>query len=72
MNHYTKLETPTKYYKIIIHKDLFGDIILTRSWGSKFNRRSNFKHEIIENQVTLAKQYNKIIKKRLAHNYLLV
>jgi hypothetical protein len=72
MKHYTKLETATKYYKIYIQKDLFGEIVMTRSWGSKFNRRSNFKHEIIDNQEILEKHFNKIIKKRILHNYLVV
>jgi hypothetical protein len=72
MKNYTKLETATKYYKIFIHKDLFGNTILTRSWGSKFSRRSNFKHQIIKDDVSLDKQFNSIIKKRISHHYKLV
>ena len=72
MDNYTKLETDTKYYKIYIQKDLFGNTILTRSWGSKFNRRSNFKHQIVVDNIVLEKQYKAIIKRRLSHNYQVV
>jgi len=72
MKHYTKLETATKYYKIFIHKDLFGNTILTRSWGSKSNRRSNFKHQIMTDNTDLEKQFNSIIKKRISHHYQVV
>jgi WGR domain len=69
MQSYTKLETPTKYYKIYIQKDLFGNKVLTRSWGSKVSRRSNFKHDTIEDEAALNKHYNLIIKRRIAHHY---
>jgi predicted DNA-binding WGR domain protein len=72
MDNYTKLETDTKYYKIYIQKDLFGNQVLTRSWGSKTTRRSNFKHDIIIDQAALEKHYNKLIKRRVAHKYELV
>ena len=72
MKHYTKLETDTKYYKIFIHRDLFGNTILTKSWGSKFSRRSNFKHHIITDNSELEKQFHSIIKKRISRNYVMV
>jgi hypothetical protein len=72
MDKYTKLETETKYYKIYIHKDLFGNTIFTRSWGGKKNRRSGYKSQIMENQEMLEKQYKATIKKRLSHNYQVV
>ena len=38
----------------------------------KTSRRSNFKHDIIADQVALEKHYNNLIKRRVAHQYKLV
>jgi hypothetical protein len=68
----TKLETATKYYKIFINKDPFRNTILIRSWDSKLSLYSNFKHQIINDNIDLEKHYKATIKKRISHHYEMV
>ena len=31
----------TRFYTVVVEADLFGQVVLTRSWGSRFSRRGN-------------------------------
>ena len=57
-----------RYYKVLVYKDLLGDLVLVRNWGSLDTARGGIKTELIDPQ-----QVNHLLaaieKKRIKRNY---
>ena len=49
-----------RYYKVIIHKDLFNDLIVTCIWGGVGSRLGNYKHQVV-NSISEAYEFIKSI-----------
>ena len=57
----------SRYYKVYVYKDLFGDLILTKVWGGMNSRLGNFEHiKIDDYQSALAiiEEINSVRQKR--------
>jgi len=60
-----------RYYKVMVYRDLLGDLILLRNWGSLDNERGGMKKEVVSHQEAEA-MLVAIEKKRISHRYQLV
>lgn len=60
-----------RYYKVMVYRDLLGDLILLRNWGSLDNERGGMKKEVVSHQEAEALLVT-IEKKRTRHQYQLV
>lgn len=60
-----------RYYKVMVHRDLLGDLILLRNWGSLDNERGGMKKEVVSLQEAEA-MLVATEKKRTSHHYRLV
>lgn len=61
-------ETAGKYYKISLQKDLFGNLLLQKDWGSKTNKRGGSKSFVITID-EVESWFNKIHKRRITRGY---
>ena len=57
-----------RYYKVLVYKDLLGDLVLMRNWGSLDTARGGIKTELVDQQQAMD-LLAKIGKQRIKHNY---
>jgi hypothetical protein len=58
-----------RYYRAIFQRDLLGDLILVRSWGSLDSNHGRVQHEIVDSQDTGALKLAEIDKVRVHRGY---
>jgi predicted DNA-binding WGR domain protein len=58
-----------RYYKIILHRDILNDWILTCAWGSKNSRLGNHSHTKINNKNDAELFIKNMIIKRKKRGY---
>lgn len=58
-----------RYYKILVHKDMLNDIVLTFTWGGKHSRKGNHKHVVVSSQQEVQQQVNSMMKRRCNRGY---
>jgi len=56
--------SPTRYYTVAIQLDLFGQPVIVRSWGGRFNRLGGTQTEPFSRE-----RLREIGKERRAHGY---
>jgi len=56
----------------MVYKDLLGDLILMRQWGSLDNARGGSKNNIIDDHESLPRLLDTISKKRYKRGYGLI
>ena len=57
-----------RYYKVLVYKDLLGDLVLMRNWGSLDTARGGMKTELVDQQQAM-NLLVKIGKQRIKRNY---
>ena len=67
-----RLETPTKFYEIIVEKDLLDDLIVVCFYGGKSTRRRQCKRIKVDTSKQLDSLTEKITKTRLKHGYWII
>jgi hypothetical protein len=60
--------TKARWYRVVVERDLFGDLVLIRLWGGLGARRLGKKVELVSFD-TLAKRMAKISSRRKQHGY---
>lgn len=60
-------EEKRRYYKVFVYKDLLGDLVLLRNWGSLDNAKGGIKTEIVDSK-NIEDLLTNIEKKRLKRN----
>jgi len=58
-----------RWYTILLHRDLFGDLVLIRAWGSLDSQRGGEKKEILEDIGDAEKRLKENRRLRLRHGY---
>lgn len=61
--------THTRYYRIKIQKDLFGDLAVLCIWGSKQNKHGNYKLIPCRNSSEVRATVRQLSKLRKQHGY---
>jgi len=59
-----------RWYTVIATSDLFGDLVLIRSWGSLDNQRGGEMREILSSKEEIKDRLRIIAKQRRRHGYL--
>lgn len=67
-----QFDSPTKWYTAKLYQDLFGDWILTMSWGNKLTKLGNSKIKVLATMEDGLSELSKITKTRLNRAYTLV
>ena len=65
-------ETDRRYYSAHLVKDLFGEWIIDKHWGGKFNRHRRFKGELCSSYQDGILKIEKLTKVRKKHKYRVV
>ena len=60
-----------RYYRVLVYKDLLGDLILMRQWGSLDTARGGSKVELVDGAEAVARLLGGISKQRLKRGYAL-
>ncbi len=58
-----------KSYAVWVYRDLLGDWILRREWGSLDSNRGGSKTELLASESEAEAKLEEIAKRRLAHGY---
>lgn len=62
-------ETPTRFYRVTVQKDLFGGLSVLCVWGSKTSRHGNHKSVPCEGIAEVRAVVRKIARTRRRHRY---
>lgn len=64
-------ESGSRYYFVMAHADLFGNLVVTKQWGGLNNRLNGFKSEVVEKD-KLEIVLKNIHSKRVKRDYVLM
>lgn len=64
-------EKKRRFYTLWLHKDLLGDWVLTRQWGSLDSQLGNCKQEVFFSYRDSLKAIKDILKRRIKRGYIL-
>lgn len=62
-------ESSTRYYEVHLHQDLWGQWILTRTWGGKGSHRGQIRHQPCPSRQEGERQLEAIGRRREVHGY---
>ncbi len=62
-------ESRTRYYEVHLHQDLWGQWILTRTWGGKGSQRGRIRHQPCSSRQEGERQLESIGRRRERHGY---
>ena len=62
----------TRYYCAYLYQDLFGDWIVNRSWGGRYNELGGAAYQVFENRETAEEALSDIAKTRQKRAYSLI
>jgi predicted DNA-binding WGR domain protein len=65
-------EEKSRYYKIILQKDMLGDLILTSVWGGIYSNLGNYKHTLFYNINDADNFINQMMTHRSKRGYILL
>jgi hypothetical protein len=65
-------QSRTRYYMVQIERDLLGDLVISRYWGGRFNRRGGVVHEVMTSPGLAERRILEISARRARHGYVLV
>jgi predicted DNA-binding WGR domain protein len=58
-----------RYYEALVHQDLWGDWVVTRSWGRRGSRLGRVVHSSCTSYVAAMDELATISKRRASHRY---
>ncbi len=64
-------ESPSRYYSVVLAKDLFGCITLIKMWGGKDNKLNGQKIESYKNVEEVKQELREVFEKRQKRGYIL-
>lgn len=65
-----RFESETRYYVIRCRHDLFGDLVISRYWGSRCTRHGNVRHCPMSSTDDALFALGETVKARRLHGYI--
>ncbi len=66
---YQRWEKESRYYEARVHKDLWGDWVVTRVWGQRGSKRGRIMNTPCTSYSDALKTLEQIQKRRKSHQY---